>query len=141
MILNVCRIMKRVETILLIYVENGILGCKNIKNEQIPIIINNIYIGEMSETASLSPNQDKSPTQASPPKEAYPPAVSQKRLLFTTFIILPAILYYWNDLLESQNGSTFNASVIAGLAIVCGLVDLNGLSGQPEGDHDHDHDD
>lgn len=39
-----------------------------------------------------------------------------------------------------MDGSYFKASLVVVLAVTCGCVDLNGLSGQP-GAHDDDDDD
>ena len=60
------------------------------------------------------------------------------RLFITIFVILPLCIYCWDELLQQMNGSYFKTYMIISLALTCGLVDLNGLSGQPELDHDHD---
>ena len=60
------------------------------------------------------------------------------RIFITAFGILPLCIYYWDELFQQMNGSYFKTYMIIFLALTCGLVDLNGLSGQPELDHDHD---
>ena len=57
------------------------------------------------------------------------------RVVLTFLTTVPLCYYFWNDLLESLDGSTFKASLVVLLAVFCGCVDMNGLTDQP---HDHD---
>ena len=61
------------------------------------------------------------------------------RIFLTMFVVIPACLYYWESLLNNMEGSSFKAYPILLLITMCGVVDLNEISGQPEEDHDHEH--
>jgi len=64
--------------------------------------------------------------------------LSRNRLLVTTCIIIPSCWYYFPTLVSQMEGSIFKASLIVGLAITLGILDLNDMSGQPEDDHHDD---
>lgn len=60
-----------------------------------------------------------------------------RRALIWTFIVVPVAWYYWNQLVSSLDGNLWLASLVVGMAWICGCVDMNEMTGQPEGEHDH----
>jgi hypothetical protein len=65
--------------------------------------------------------------------------VTQRALLWTC-LVLPVSCLYWSRLVESLEGNTWLASLVVLMAWICGCVDMNELTGQPEGEHDDHHD-
>mmetsp|Transcript_7613 Transcript_7613/g.9389 ORF Transcript_7613/g.9389 Transcript_7613/m.9389 type:complete len:82 (+) Transcript_7613:90-335(+) len=60
------------------------------------------------------------------------------QIIITSLIIISLAYIFWNDLVIQMGGSQAKAGLIVMFALVCGGVDLNDMTGQPEGDHDHD---
>jgi hypothetical protein len=58
------------------------------------------------------------------------------RAVGTACVVLPVAFFYW-DQLEESTGSTIKSCLVVGLALMFGIVDMNDMSGQPEGHHDH----
>mmetsp|Transcript_31570 Transcript_31570/g.52121 ORF Transcript_31570/g.52121 Transcript_31570/m.52121 type:complete len:83 (-) Transcript_31570:838-1086(-) len=60
-----------------------------------------------------------------------------RRAIIWTSIVVPVALYYWPQLVNSLEGSTPIAGLIVLMAWICGCVDLNEMTGQPDDEHDH----
>ena len=63
-----------------------------------------------------------------------------RRAIGWTCFLIPCSVYFWNALVDSLDGSIWQACLIVLLAWVCGCTDINDLTSQPEGAHEHDHD-
>lgn len=59
------------------------------------------------------------------------------RALIWTCLVVPVSIYYWDRLLASLEGSKALAALVVGMAWICGCVDVNDMTGQPEDEHDH----
>ena len=60
-----------------------------------------------------------------------------RRALLWTCIMVPTSIYHWPQLVISLEGSQWIASLVVLIVWVAGCVDMNEMTGQPEGEHDH----
>jgi len=61
-----------------------------------------------------------------------------QREVIATLTVVPAVYFYWKDLVESLEGNVFVACLIVVGAWFGIAIDLNEhMTGQPESDHDH----
>jgi hypothetical protein len=64
--------------------------------------------------------------------------MERKKALIWTTIVITLSSYYWSKLLESLKGNKLHAVLVILIAWICGCVDINELTGQPEAEHSHD---
>jgi hypothetical protein len=66
--------------------------------------------------------------------------VLQRREVFATLLVVPAVYFYFGDLVASLDGSLFKAALIVLFFWVAMAVDVSQhMTGQPDADHHHDH--
>jgi hypothetical protein len=61
-----------------------------------------------------------------------------RRAFIWSAIVFTLSLYYWSRLVESLDGNILYAVLVVMIAWICGCVDMNELTGQPEAEHSHD---
>jgi hypothetical protein len=57
-----------------------------------------------------------------------------RRAVLWTLVVAFLAFRFWNDLVQSLGGSTFQATLVILLAWACGSIDVNDMVGQPHDD-------